>query len=171
MKSLSNTKTEIKLKEEYRAKAEEYVGQIEALISPTYIKAAMYSFLKLWNRVYDQIIVNLDQVNEIAALIKRKREHVVLLPTHKSFMDLWIIGFIHLQQGIEYPFVTGNQSIFGLAFISTLFKQSGAINLEESNMKNEFFKIVFDGYLSALMKNNQLVELFLEKRRSRSGKI
>ena len=31
--------------------------------------------------------------------------------------------------------------------------------------------MVLDSYLGGLMKNNQLVEMFLEQRRSRSGKI
>ena len=55
-----------------------------------------YFFIKVWNKLYEQIVVNLDQLEEIKKLIQMKKEHVVLLPTHKSFMDLWILGFIHL---------------------------------------------------------------------------
>jgi glycerol-3-phosphate O-acyltransferase len=38
-------------------------------------------------------------------------------------------------------------------------------------MNNELYQAVVDGYIYALLKNNQLIELYLEERRSRSGKV
>ncbi len=38
-------------------------------------------------------------------------------------------------------------------------------------MKSKLFKTVFDAYIQALLNKNQLIELFLEKKRSRSGKV
>jgi hypothetical protein len=58
-----------------------------------------------------------------------------------------------------------------LAFVSSFIKNAGGFNLDEKSMKSELFRSVVDGYIFALMKNNQLVELYLEQRRSRSGKV
>lgn len=44
----------------------------------------------------------------------------MLLPTHKSYLDMWVLGLIHLAQGIEYPFSYGEQSIIKLAIVATL---------------------------------------------------
>jgi glycerol-3-phosphate O-acyltransferase len=96
---------------------------------------------------------------------------VVLLPTHKSFLDLWLLSFIHQETGTEMPFVCGDTQLFQLAFLSTFIKNNGGFKLDEKNMKSDLFKACVDGYVYALMKNNQLIELYLEQRRSRSGKI
>jgi hypothetical protein len=33
---------------------------------------------------------------------------------------MWVLGLIHLAQGIEYPFSYGEQSIIKLAIVATL---------------------------------------------------
>jgi glycerol-3-phosphate O-acyltransferase len=76
-----------------------------------------------------------------------------------------------MYQGIDYPFVCGDSQLFTLAFIGSFIKNSGAFKMEQKNMKDPLFKACVEGYLHALLKNNQLIELFLEQRRSRSGKI
>jgi len=55
--------------------------------------------------------------------------------------------------------------------VSSFIKNAGGFNLDEKSMNSELFRSVVDGYVFSLMKNNQLVELYLEQRRSRSGKI
>jgi len=49
-----------------------------------------------------------------------------------------------------------------LAFVSTFIKNAGGFNLDEKLMKTDLFRSIVDGYVHALMKNNQLIELFLE---------
>ena len=55
--------------------------------------------------------------------------------------------------------------------MSSFIKNAGGFNLDEKSMNSELFRAVVDGYVYALMKNNQLIELYLEQRRSRSGKV
>lgn len=119
--------------------AEKYLSQIEAQISPSFIRSSMYFFLKFWAKAFKQIVVNKDQMDELRGIIQRKQQNVVLVPTHKSYMDIWILGFIHLQLGLEYPFVCGDQSLFNIAFISSFIKNSGAFLLKPELLKNEMF--------------------------------
>jgi hypothetical protein len=46
--------------------------------------------------------------------------------------------------------------------MSSFIKNAGGFNLDEKSMKSELFRAVVDGYVYALMKNNQLIELYLE---------
>jgi hypothetical protein len=46
--------------------------------------------------------------------------------------------------------------------VSSFIKNAGGFNLDEKSMNSELFRSVVDGYVFALMKNNQLVELYLE---------
>ena len=75
-------------------------------------------------------------------------------------MDLWILGFIHMEQGIEYPFTCGVNQLLKIAFIDSIIKNSGVFNLD--NEKSDLFRAVADAYVFSLMHNNQLVELFSE---------
>lgn len=84
---------------------------------------------------------------------------------------MWLLSFIHQEEGIDLPFVCGDTQLFQMAFVSSFIKNTGAFNLDEKNMNSPLFRAVVDGYVFALMKNNQLVELYLEQRRSRSGKV
>ena len=68
--------------------------------------------------------------------MQEERGNVVLVPTHKSFMDLWILGMIHLDEGIEYPFSYGEQSMMKLAILDTILKKSGTFKISPS-LKND----------------------------------
>lgn len=78
---------------------------------------------------------------------------------------------INLDEGIEYPFSYGEQSMMKLALLDTILKKSGTFKINPGLKNDEFFRAVLNSYVHALLKNDQLVELFLEARRSRSGKI
>ena len=99
----------------------------------------MYFFLKAWEKLYTNILINTEGLAEVNNLIKEGKHNVVLLPTHKSFMDLWILGMINLDHGIEYPFNYGEQSLVKLAVVDTLLKNTGSFKLNPSLKKNELF--------------------------------
>jgi len=41
-------------------------------------------------------------------------------------------------------------------------KNSGGFKSDPKNTNNELYQAVVDGYIYALLKNNQLIELYLE---------
>jgi glycerol-3-phosphate O-acyltransferase len=60
-----------------------------------HIKTSMYFFLRFWDRTFSQVVINREQLLKIKELIDSKQKNVVLLPTHKSFIDMWLLSFIH----------------------------------------------------------------------------
>ena len=68
----------------------------------------MYFFLSFWDRTFSQVITNREQLLKIKELILQKEKNVALLPTHKSFIDRWLLSFIHQEEGIDLPFVCGD---------------------------------------------------------------
>lgn len=85
-----------------------YLDNLQAQVSPLHIKTTMYLFLRFWDRTFSQVIINRDQLLKIKALIESHQKNVVLLPTHKSFIDMWLLSFIHQEEGIDLPFVCGD---------------------------------------------------------------
>jgi flagellar motor switch protein FliM len=43
---------------EITKQAEKYLSEIEANLRPSVVRSALWVFQKIWQRVYDQIIVN-----------------------------------------------------------------------------------------------------------------
>ena len=89
-----------KKRDSLNSEVAKYISSIEAQISPAYIKTAMLFFLQFWDNAFSQIVINLDQLQKIEKLIKSQRSNVILVPTNRSFLDLWLLSFIHQQQGI-----------------------------------------------------------------------
>jgi glycerol-3-phosphate O-acyltransferase len=121
--------------------------------------------------VYDQIIVNESQFSQLRELIRSKKTNVVLLPTHKSYMDSILLGYIHYHFKLDYPFVCANEAFFSLALISIMIKSTNGFKLDMNNYKSDLYRTVVEAYVWALMKHNCVLEVFLEQYRSRTGKI
>lgn len=96
---------------------------------------------------------------------------MVLVPTHKSYMDSILLGYIHYHYKLDYPFVCGSEAFFALALISIIIKSTNGFYFNSHAMKNELYKAVIDSYIVSLMKHNCLIEVFMEQYRSRNGKI
>lgn len=104
-------------------------------------------------------------------LFADKTSNVVILPTHKSYMDSILVNYIHYHFKLEYPFMCGCESFFSLAMISVFMKYTNGFYLNKNHMKNDLYKSVVDSYVWALLKHNCLLEVFMENTRSRTGKI
>ena len=52
------TKNDNELQIEITKQAEKYLSEIEANLKPSVVRSALWVFQKIWQRVYDQIIVN-----------------------------------------------------------------------------------------------------------------
>ncbi len=86
-------------------------------------------------------------------------------------MDFVFLAYIHYIYEFDIPFVCGDEALFQLNIISYLIQQSGGFKLTEDYQKNEMYKAVLHGYINSLLKNNQVIEIFLEREKSKSGKI
>lgn len=121
--------------------------------------------------MYDQIIVNESQLQGLRDLISNKKSNVVLMPTHKSYMDSILIGYIHYHFKLAYPFVCGSEAFFALTLLGFIIKSTNGFYLNHSAMKSDLYRAVVDSYVSSLMKHSCVLEVFLDEHRSRTGKI
>ena len=105
-------------------------------------------------------------------MLNKKNSNVILVPTHKSYMDSMLIAYIHYTFKLEYPFTCGSEAFFSLALISILIKATNGFYIDTQNVKSSpLYQSVIDSYIWALLKHNCLIEVFMDSYRSRSGKI
>jgi glycerol-3-phosphate O-acyltransferase len=97
-----------------------------AAIKPSTIRPLFYVFNKMWQRVFDQIIVNEVGLNQVRDIFTKGKDNVVLIPTHKSYVDNMLISYIHYFYKMQMPFTFGDQQLVNLTFVRFLLKNSGA---------------------------------------------
>ncbi len=157
-----NSKSEKELENEMNKQAEKYLNEIEAHLRPSVLRSFLWIFQKIWQKFYDQIIVNESQLSQLKSILLNKDQNVVLVPTHKSYMDSILLGYIHYHYKLEYPFVCGSEAFFALVLIGIIIKSTNGFYYNVQNMKNDIYKAVLDSYICSLMKHNCLIEVFIE---------
>ena len=100
-----------------------------------------------------------------------KKDNYILVPTHKSYMDFILLGFVHYHFQVSPPFLCGDEVLFNLGIASYLMKSTTGFKISSEMMKDKLYKTVIESYIFSLLDHGQLIELFLEKKRSRTGKI
>lgn len=116
-------------------------------------------------------MVNQKELRVVKELIEKKEDNVVLIPAYKSYVDFILIAYIHFYYNIDIPFFCSPEDMLHISFFSYLIRSGGGFFLNTKHLKNDLFIAVMKAYVSVLFKNNTVVEMFIEKQRSRSGKI
>lgn len=88
---------------------------------------------------------------QLKKLVDSKKDNIILVPTHKSYVDFILLSFIHYHYKIDIPLVCGDPALFNLAFISYLMKNSGNFRLSQNDVSSDLFRAVIDGYVTALL--------------------
>ena len=107
----------------------------------------------------------------IKDLIEKREDNIVLIPAYKSYVDFILIAYIHFHYNIDIPFFCSPEDMLHISFFSYLIRSGGGFFLNTQHLNSDLFKAVMKAYVSVLFKNNVVMEMFIEKQRSRSGKI
>ena len=80
--------------------------------------------------MFDQIVINQGDLLQYKKDIFQAKKPVVLVPTHRSDLDFFILGTIFLQHGMDPPFVAGDEDYSKLAFVSNLLRSCGGFFID-----------------------------------------
>lgn len=120
-------------------KASTYLDEMQAIIRPAAVRPLLWILSKIWTRIYDQIIVNENGLNTVRELLARGEDNVILVPTHKSYIDFLLIAYIHYQYKIELPFTCGEEQLLNIALLRFLLKSGGGFFLNSKLSKDKLF--------------------------------
>lgn len=101
-----------------------------------------------------------------------KKNPVVFIPSHRSYMDFLLVSFICFSTDIPLPFIAAAADFMNMRVVRTLFRNSGAFFMRRSFMSDPLYWVVFTEYIqNQLQFGDQPLEFFLEGTRSRTGKF
>ena len=153
---------------EVRMKAAEYLNEIAAASSPSWI--LVYSHIVAWllRSLFDGLSMNPEDL----AAIKRMslRGPLVFIPSHKSHFDYLLISYVLYQNDLPCPLVAAGKN---LSFwpMGPLFRRGGAFFIRRTFRGAVLYSRTFTEYIHKIIEEGFNVEQFIEGGRSRTGKL
>ena len=130
-----------------------------------------FLFKKVWKRIYDVIAVEAAGLN--AARAAAKQGPLILIPTHRSYVDFLIVSYCCFALDLPIPHIAAGEDFLGILLVRWLFRRSGAFFMKRSmdSAADPLYAAIFGTYLQQLLVDGQSIEFFIEGTRSRSGKM
>ncbi|XP_030261707.1 dihydroxyacetone phosphate acyltransferase isoform X2 [Sparus aurata] len=126
-----------------------------------------FTLSKVFKTLFRSICVNEEGIQRQAI-----QEHpVVLLPSHRSYMDFLLMSYILYTYDIALPVIAAGMDFMGMKFVGEMLRMSGAFFIRRSFGGDKLYWSVFSEYVKTMLKNGFApVEFFLEGTRSRTSK-
>ncbi|XP_021564025.1 dihydroxyacetone phosphate acyltransferase isoform X4 [Carlito syrichta] len=133
------------------------------------IRFFAFSLSKIFKQIFSKVCVNEEGIQKLQRAIQ---EHpVVLLPSHRSYIDFLILSFLLYNYDLPVPVIAAGMDFLGMKVVSELLRMSGAFFMRRTFGGNKLYWAVFSEYVKTMLRNGYApVEFFLEGTRSRSAK-
>ncbi|KAM4522815.1 dihydroxyacetone phosphate acyltransferase isoform 1-T1 [Odontesthes bonariensis] len=128
-----------------------------------------YMLCKIFKTLFRSICVNEEGIQRLQQAI---HEHpVVLLPSHRSYMDFLLMSYIFYTYDLALPVIAAGMDFMAMKVVGEMLRMSGAFFIRRSFGGDKLYWAVFSEYVKTMLKNGFApVEFFLEGTRSRTAK-
>ncbi|XP_077367578.1 dihydroxyacetone phosphate acyltransferase [Festucalex cinctus] len=133
------------------------------------VRFLAFTFSKVFKTLFRSVRVNEEGIQRLQQAIQ---EHpVVLLPSHRSYMDFLLMSYILYTYDLALPVIAAGMDFMGMKFVGEMLRMSGAFFIRRSFGGDKLYWAVFSEYVKTIVRNGYApVEFFLEGTRSRTAK-
>ena len=121
--------------------------------------------------MYEQVRINYEEIEEMIRLLQGEEGNVILVPTHRSYLDFLLVSYIMFHLKLRVPHICAGEDFLGVKFVHHILRRSGAFYMRRSFKGDPLYKVIFHTYVSELLKDGNSMEFFVEGTRSRTGKM
>ncbi|CAB1342928.1 unnamed protein product [Coregonus sp. 'balchen'] len=128
-----------------------------------------FALSKAFKTLFQHVCVNEEGIQRLQQTIQ---EHpVVLLPSHRSYMDFLLMSYILYTYDLALPVIAAGMDFMGMKFVGEMLRMSGAFFIRRSFGGDKLYWAVFSEYVKTMLRNGFApIEFFLEGTRSRTCK-
>ena len=143
------------------------VRNMQATPDSATIKACEVALDYLFHRVYTGIDLDRAGIEDIRE--RSKEATIVLLPSHKSYVDFLVLSYVFRYENLSLPLIAAgdNLSFFPLG---PIFRRVGAFFIRRQFGGDRLYSATVEAYIRRLIRDGHTLEVFIEGGRSRSGK-
>lgn len=155
--------------EDLQEEASGIVEEMAHRLQLSTIRFFAFALSKVFKTLFRSICVNEDGIQRLQQAIQ---EHpVVLLPSHRSYMDFLLMSYILYTYDLALPVIAAGMDFMGMKVVGEMLRMSGAFFIRRSFGGDKLYWAVFSEYVKTILKNGLApVEFFLEGTRSRTSK-
>ena len=146
-------------------RARRFAWEIASDFSYPVVRALELLLARLWNRLYDEVVVHHGQ--ELAKAAPGKG--LVYLPNHRSHIDYLLLSYFINAQGLAPPHIAAGANL-NFPLVGPVLRRGGAFFLRRSFKGEPLYAAVFREYLHAMLAKGFPIAYFIEGGRSRSGR-
>ncbi|MBN2403214.1 MAG: 1-acyl-sn-glycerol-3-phosphate acyltransferase [Spirochaetes bacterium] len=151
-----------------RKNAYEYYRELAANYSVLVLSLCKRVVEFILNKIYDGIQYDPESIRKIREA--SKKGPLILLPTHKSYLDFIIVPYLFFINKLSSPHIVAGKN---MAFfpLGTLFRRSGAFFIRRTFRGLKLYSAIVKQYVRTLLLDGYSILVFMEGTRSRTGKL
>jgi len=155
-------------REDVLAEARGYLDEIAS----DYRVGVVRWFARAVDMLFDRFLTGLDVDRQGVRFITEcdSRSRLVLVCSHKSYLDPLLIGYTLFRSGMVPPQQAAGKNL-DFWPVGWLLRHSGAFYLRRSFAGETLYREVFRAYVRYLLAENFVIVLYIEGTRSRDGKL
>jgi glycerol-3-phosphate O-acyltransferase len=144
------------------------VREMQATPDSATIKMLEVLLDRVFHRIYAGIEVDMAGLQRIRDL--SREGSIVLLPSHKSYVDFLVLSFLFNEHNLGMPMIAAGDN---LAFfpLGAVLRRAGGFFIRRSFRGDKLYSVVVEAYVRRLLRDGYTLELFVEGGRSRTGKL
>ena len=151
--------------------ANRFCERLFSTYSMSTIKFASFLVNKVFRRMYEKIVVDENSLAKLARLDYKTQGPIVIMPTHRSFVDFILVSYIFFAYKMKLPHIAANEEFMDIAILHLIFRATGAFFLRKKKDEHmPLYNAILYEYVQRLLLDESWLEFFIEGTRSRYGK-
>ncbi|XP_063958657.1 dihydroxyacetone phosphate acyltransferase-like [Lytechinus pictus] len=139
-------------------------------LNMTTLRSLATIFAKIFCKLFRHVYVNQSGIQKMRA--KMKDTPVVLLPTHRSYLDFLLMSYILFHFHLPLPYIAAGADFMHMNFVGEILRKCGAFYIRRSFGSDRLYWAIFTEYVQINLSNSEgPLEFFIEGTRSRTGKF
>ncbi|XP_053736568.1 dihydroxyacetone phosphate acyltransferase isoform X2 [Synchiropus splendidus] len=152
-----------------RAEAAAILEEMAHRLQLSTIRFFAFALSKVFKTLFRSICVNEEGIQRLQQAVQE--QPVVLLPSHRSYMDFLLMSYILYTYDLPLPVIAAGMDFMGMKIVGEMLRMSGAFFIRRSFGGDKLYWAVFSEYVRTMLKKGLApIEFFLEGTRSRTAK-
>ncbi|XP_074172555.1 dihydroxyacetone phosphate acyltransferase isoform X3 [Rhinolophus sinicus] len=114
------------------------------------IRFFAFALSKIFKQIFSKVCVNEEGIQKLQRAVQE--QPVVLLPSHRSYMDFLLLSFILYNYDLPVPVIAAGMDFLGMKMIGGLLRMSGAFFMRRTFGGNKLYWAVFSEYVKTMLR-------------------
>lgn len=142
------------------SRAANTLDRIAGTMTYSCVRFMAWFLKKLWRKMYNALNIDEKGLQRVREAIKKSP--VVLIPTHRSYLDFLILSYVFFAYELPMPRIAAGEDFLSVLIVRWIFKNCGAFFLRRTFDGDALYWSIFAEYVEQLVIEHDPIEFFIE---------